>query len=133
MSKNGEIYTTGKNFTLPPGLTGWTNSTSVQTTKSTLRTMIFRFGFYKQAFKHSPESNHQYPFSSRNSPEVDKFFEVQVRRLPETIARQAAMTITALIMMPTENYCRMWQSTKSYKGSLSQMLPSELFEDMLCN
>ena len=29
MSKNGEIYTAGKNFTLPPGLTGWTNSTSV--------------------------------------------------------------------------------------------------------
>ena len=28
MSKNGEIYTTGKNFTLPPGLTGWTNFTS---------------------------------------------------------------------------------------------------------
>ena len=29
MSENGEIYTAGKNFTLPPGLTGWTNSTSV--------------------------------------------------------------------------------------------------------
>ena len=28
MSKNKEIYTTGKNFTLLPGLTGWTNSTS---------------------------------------------------------------------------------------------------------
>ena len=28
LSENGEIYTTGKNFTLPPGLTGWTNSTS---------------------------------------------------------------------------------------------------------
>ena len=28
MSKDGEIYTTGKNFALPPGLTGWTNSTS---------------------------------------------------------------------------------------------------------
>ena len=28
MSENGEIYTTGKNFTLPPALTGWTNSTS---------------------------------------------------------------------------------------------------------
>ena len=25
---SGEIYTTGKNFTLPPGLTGWTNFTS---------------------------------------------------------------------------------------------------------
>ena len=30
MSENGEIYTAGKNFTLPPALTGWTNSTSVK-------------------------------------------------------------------------------------------------------
>ena len=29
MSENGEIYTAGKNFTLRPALTGWTNSTSV--------------------------------------------------------------------------------------------------------
>jgi len=28
MSENGEIYTAGKNFTLPPGLTGWTNFNS---------------------------------------------------------------------------------------------------------
>ena len=28
MSENGEIYTAGKNFSLPPALTGWTNSTS---------------------------------------------------------------------------------------------------------
>ena len=28
MSENGEIYTTGKNFTLPPALTAWTISTS---------------------------------------------------------------------------------------------------------
>ena len=28
MSENGEIYTVGKNFTLPPALTAWTNSTS---------------------------------------------------------------------------------------------------------
>ena len=28
MSKNGEIYTAIKNFTLLPGLTGWTNFTS---------------------------------------------------------------------------------------------------------
>ena len=28
MSKNGEIYTAGKKFTLPAVLTGWTNSTS---------------------------------------------------------------------------------------------------------
>ena len=28
MSENGEIYTAGKNFTLPLALTGWTNSTS---------------------------------------------------------------------------------------------------------
>ena len=30
MSENGEIYTAGKNFTLPPALTAWTNSTSGQ-------------------------------------------------------------------------------------------------------
>ena len=28
MSESGEIYTAGKNFTLPPALTAWTNSTS---------------------------------------------------------------------------------------------------------
>ena len=28
MSENGEIYTAGKNFTLPPALTAWTNSIS---------------------------------------------------------------------------------------------------------
>ena len=28
MSEHGEIYTAGKNFTLPPALTAWTNSTS---------------------------------------------------------------------------------------------------------
>ena len=26
--ENGEIYTAGKNFTLPPAVTAWTNSTS---------------------------------------------------------------------------------------------------------
>ena len=30
MSENGEIYTAGKNFTLPPAVTAWTNSTSGQ-------------------------------------------------------------------------------------------------------
>ena len=30
MSENGEIYTAGKNFTLPPAVTAWTNSTSAQ-------------------------------------------------------------------------------------------------------
>ena len=29
MTENGEINTAGKNFTLPPALTGWTNSSSV--------------------------------------------------------------------------------------------------------
>ena len=29
MSENGEIYTAGKNFTLPPAVTAVTNSTSV--------------------------------------------------------------------------------------------------------
>ena len=31
MSENGEIYSAGKNFTLPPALTAWTNSTSALT------------------------------------------------------------------------------------------------------
>ena len=31
MSENGEIYTAGKNFTLPPALTALTNSTSALT------------------------------------------------------------------------------------------------------
>ena len=30
MSENGEIYTAGKNFTLPLAVTAWTNSTSDQ-------------------------------------------------------------------------------------------------------
>ena len=29
-SEKGEIYSAGKNFTLPPALTAWTNSTSGQ-------------------------------------------------------------------------------------------------------
>ena len=41
MSKNGEIYTTGKNFTLPPGLTGWTNSTSALLLLRNLGWLIF--------------------------------------------------------------------------------------------
>ena len=28
MSENGEIYTAGENFTLPPAVTAWTNLTS---------------------------------------------------------------------------------------------------------
>ena len=28
MSENGEIYTAGKKFTLPPAVTAWTNNTS---------------------------------------------------------------------------------------------------------
>jgi len=30
MSENGEIYTAGKNFTLPPAVTALTNSTSAK-------------------------------------------------------------------------------------------------------
>ena len=33
MSENGEIYTAGKNFTLPPAVTAWTNSTSATNTQ----------------------------------------------------------------------------------------------------
>ena len=35
MSENGEIYTAGKNFTLPPALTAWTNSTSERKSEAT--------------------------------------------------------------------------------------------------
>ena len=31
MSENGEIYTAGKKFTLPPAVTAWTNLTSAPT------------------------------------------------------------------------------------------------------
>ena len=37
MSENGEIYTAGKKFTLPPALTAWTNSTSVLEKEKWLR------------------------------------------------------------------------------------------------
>ena len=42
MSENGEIYTDGKNFTLPTALTGWTNSTSEgrSSKKNTLYQML---------------------------------------------------------------------------------------------
>ena len=44
MSENGEIYTAGKNFTLPPALTAWTNSTSVQKlTPLELNTLVISF------------------------------------------------------------------------------------------
>jgi len=36
MSENGEIYTAGKNFTLPPALTAWTNSTSASAVAKSL-------------------------------------------------------------------------------------------------
>ena len=45
MSENGEIYTTGKNFTLPPALTAWTNSTSaVSLTEKKLPAMVWGVG-----------------------------------------------------------------------------------------
>ena len=37
MSENGEIYTAGKNFTLPPAVTALTNSTSFKEFKSSMR------------------------------------------------------------------------------------------------
>ena len=40
MSENGEIYTAGKNFTLPPAVTAWTKSTSVCTSKSLLKKVM---------------------------------------------------------------------------------------------
>ena len=41
MSENGEIYTAGKNFTLPPALTAWKNSTSANVyTRQILKTIV---------------------------------------------------------------------------------------------
>ena len=40
MSENGEIYTAGKNFTLPPGVTGVTNSTSGMLSRLNLETIL---------------------------------------------------------------------------------------------
>ena len=37
MSENGEIYTAGKNFTLSPAVTAWTNSTSELKLRPNLR------------------------------------------------------------------------------------------------
>ena len=45
MSENGEIYTAGKNFTLPPALTAWTNSTSAWTAFAILAMFIL---FYRK-------------------------------------------------------------------------------------
>ena len=42
MSENGEIYTAGKNFTLPPALTAWTNSNSANTGKSSTDMIIVK-------------------------------------------------------------------------------------------
>ena len=48
MSENGEIYTTGKKFTLPPAVTALTNSTSDYSTSpplhSPLQKEFLRFG-----------------------------------------------------------------------------------------
>ena len=46
MSENGEIHTAGKNFTLPPALTGWTNSTS----DGPLPCLIFEMGLNRSSF-----------------------------------------------------------------------------------
>ena len=49
MSENGEIYTAGKNFTLPPALTGWTNSTSASYTNISLEARISFAGSFSCA------------------------------------------------------------------------------------
>ena len=40
MSENGEIYTAGKNLTLPPAVTGVTNSTSVSINTSSKTILV---------------------------------------------------------------------------------------------
>ena len=41
MGENGEIYTTGKNFTLPPAVTGGTNLTSAKLCVARRRRVVF--------------------------------------------------------------------------------------------
>ena len=43
MNENGEIYSAGKNFTLPPALTAWTNSTSGLTQYGLVLFVLFAF------------------------------------------------------------------------------------------
>ena len=43
MSENGEIYTTGKNFTLPLAVTAWTNLTSAHGTSVANRSPVKPF------------------------------------------------------------------------------------------
>ena len=53
MSKNGEIYTTGKNFTLPPAVTAWTNSTSASSPRNAQPTgPIYHFIKFKLPGRH---------------------------------------------------------------------------------
>ena len=46
MSENGEIYTTDKNFTLPPAVTAWTNLTSGPLLFGLNPNEPFTFGLY---------------------------------------------------------------------------------------
>ena len=50
MSENGEIYTAGKNFTLPPAVTAWTNSTSAIAKLKPLSLFISPLLMLKKAF-----------------------------------------------------------------------------------
>ena len=43
MSENGEIYTAGKKFTLPPAVTAWTNSTSATTMTANMTNMVINY------------------------------------------------------------------------------------------
>ena len=45
MSENGEIYTAGKNFTLPPAVTAWTNLTFARKVVSNVPNI--HLGIYK--------------------------------------------------------------------------------------
>ena len=60
MSVNGEIYTPGKNFTLPPALTALTNSTSACTSHMhhALHTVHMRFGLRSYTMGYPHEKRH---------------------------------------------------------------------------
>ena len=56
MSENGKIYTTGKNFTLPPAVTAWTNSTSDQHIIIYIRLLLALENTKLKNNKHYPHS-----------------------------------------------------------------------------
>ena len=69
MSENGEIYTAGKNFTLPPALTALTNSNSAQIIFITIITLTANA---------AQVTEHEVQNSVRSIPKLDTLILVKV-------------------------------------------------------